>query len=128
MRILLDENVDPRMADHFEAETIHVRDRGWTGIHNGELLRLADGEFDAFVGFGGGGCFGKRKSAGGPAGAEGFRGFGALRWQEQAVGDEFIEQPAATLAGGLIGFATVEDVEVGDFSGVLRAEIERANE
>lgn len=44
MRILLDENVDPRMAEHFEAETIHVRDRGWTGIKSSELLKLADDE------------------------------------------------------------------------------------
>jgi hypothetical protein len=35
------------------------------------------------------------------------------------MGDEFIEQPASALAGGLIGLAALEDVEVGATSAVF---------
>ena len=50
MKILLDESV-PRqiraaLAGH-DVET--VRQRGWTSVTNGELLRLAEGEFEVFV-------------------------------------------------------------------------------
>jgi hypothetical protein len=50
VRVLLDECVDARLAEHivgFEVFTVH--DRGWTGITNGKLLALAQAEFDAFV-------------------------------------------------------------------------------
>lgn len=51
MRVLLDENVDrllkPLFASDFEVLT--VRERGWHGKRNGELLRIAEQEFDAFV-------------------------------------------------------------------------------
>lgn len=51
MRVLLDENVDrllkPLFASEFEVLT--VRERGWHGKRNGELLRIAAQEFDAFV-------------------------------------------------------------------------------
>jgi len=51
MRVLLDENIDrllkPLFADDFEVIT--VRERGWQGKSNGELLRAAEQEFDAFV-------------------------------------------------------------------------------
>lgn len=51
MRVLLDENIDrllkPLFAPHFEVLT--VRERGWQGKANGELLRIAEREFDAFV-------------------------------------------------------------------------------
>lgn len=50
MKILLDECVDSRLAKHFsglDVQTVH--DRGWSGITNGELLALAQVEFDVFV-------------------------------------------------------------------------------
>jgi len=51
MRILLDENIDrllkPLFAPVFEVVT--VRERGWEGKQNGELLRAAEKEFDVFV-------------------------------------------------------------------------------
>ena len=50
MRLPLDECVPKRLkrelSDH-EAKT--VQDMGWAGIKNGALLRLADGQFDAFL-------------------------------------------------------------------------------
>lgn len=50
MKILLDECVDSRLAKHFsELEVQTVHDRGWSGIKNGKLLTLAQGEFDVFV-------------------------------------------------------------------------------
>lgn len=50
MRVLLDENVDRRIKRFFDArhEVFTVADKGWTG-KNGELLGLAQREFDAFV-------------------------------------------------------------------------------
>ena len=51
MRVLLDENVDrllkELLAGEFEVQT--VRERGWNGMRNGELLRAAEQEFDVFV-------------------------------------------------------------------------------
>lgn len=51
MRVLLDENVDrllkPLFAEEFEIVT--VREREWQGKSNGDLLRAAEEEFDAFV-------------------------------------------------------------------------------
>lgn len=51
MRVLLDENIDRFLkglfADEFEVMT--VSDCGWQGKANGELLRAAEQEFDAFV-------------------------------------------------------------------------------
>jgi hypothetical protein len=51
MRILLDENVDRRLKQHFdeEFEVSTVGERGWSGMRNGDLLRSAAGEFDALV-------------------------------------------------------------------------------
>ena len=51
MRILLDENVDKRLKRGFpeEHEVVTVTEAGWRGRKNGELLRLAEKEFDAFV-------------------------------------------------------------------------------
>ena len=50
MKILLDEFVPwpihKLLADH-ECET--AQQRGWGGIKNGELLRLAEEEFDVFI-------------------------------------------------------------------------------
>jgi predicted nuclease of predicted toxin-antitoxin system len=51
MRVLLDENVDRLLKSLFAADfdVLTVRERGWKGMKNGELLRAAEKEFDAFV-------------------------------------------------------------------------------
>jgi hypothetical protein len=50
MKILLDECVPwpihKILTDH---ECAMARQRGWGGLKNGELLRLAEGEFDLFI-------------------------------------------------------------------------------
>lgn len=53
MRLLIDENLPKRLKNDFnEHEIFTVRDKGWNGITNGELLELmiAD-KFDAFLTF-----------------------------------------------------------------------------
>ena len=50
MKILLDEctpHVLKRLLTGCEIKT--VQDQGWSGITNGELLRLAEGQFDIFI-------------------------------------------------------------------------------
>ena len=50
MRLLLDECIDRRLAREmpfFEIRT--VPQMGWAGIKNGELMKLAEAEFDVFV-------------------------------------------------------------------------------
>jgi len=50
MRILLDECLPVPMRDCLTGhQCVAVSDRGWKGIKNGELLRLAEGQFDLFV-------------------------------------------------------------------------------
>ncbi len=50
MRILLDECVPWPMHRLFVGhECMTVQKRGWGGIKNGELLRLAENEFDLFI-------------------------------------------------------------------------------
>ena len=51
MRVLLDENLPRKLKRHFDEgiEALTVQDWGWTGIKNGELLRVAQVEFDVFV-------------------------------------------------------------------------------
>ena len=50
MRLLLDECVPKRLKRELHGyETKTVQDMGWTGIKNGALLRLADGQFDALL-------------------------------------------------------------------------------
>ena len=51
MRVLLDENIDRLLKPLFgsEFEVVTVRERGWQGKENGELLRIAEQEFNAFV-------------------------------------------------------------------------------
>jgi predicted nuclease of predicted toxin-antitoxin system len=50
VRILLDECVDSRLAEHIRGHTVAtVALRGWGGLSNGELLQLAQAEFDVFV-------------------------------------------------------------------------------
>ena len=50
MKILLDECVDRRFARELtDHEVTTVPRHGWAGIKNGDLLALAEKEFDAFV-------------------------------------------------------------------------------
>ena len=51
MRVLLDENIDVTLKDHFdrEFEVVTIRERGWPGVKNGYLLRAAGEEFDVLV-------------------------------------------------------------------------------
>ena len=51
MRILLDENVDRLLKGLFDNtfDVVTVNECGWSGMKNGELLRNAQQEFEAFV-------------------------------------------------------------------------------
>ena len=50
MKVLLDECVDSRFAEHIQTVEVHtVIGKGWAGITNGKLLALAQAEFDVFV-------------------------------------------------------------------------------
>lgn len=51
MRVLLDEMLDRRLKRHLPEGTdaMTVRERGWGSKKNGELLALAQGEFDALL-------------------------------------------------------------------------------
>lgn len=50
MRILLDECVDRRLAQEIEGHDVFtVPQAGWAGVKNGDLLRLAQEQFDVFV-------------------------------------------------------------------------------
>ena len=53
MRLLLDENLPKRLKqDFFNYEVFTVRDKGWNGTKNGELLKLLqENSFDAFLTF-----------------------------------------------------------------------------
>ena len=51
MRVLLDENLPHQLRGLFEdsIEVITISYRGWQRKENGELLRIAANEFDAFI-------------------------------------------------------------------------------
>ena len=50
MRILLDENLDWRLARSLPGYDVEsVQKNGWAGIQNGELLARAEQAFDVFV-------------------------------------------------------------------------------
>jgi len=50
VKVLLDECIDRRLAREIEGhEVVTVPQAGWAGIKNGELLRLAQAQFDVFV-------------------------------------------------------------------------------
>ena len=50
MRVLLDECVDRRILRHLTGHQVTpVSKRGWAGVKNGQLLALAEKEFDVFV-------------------------------------------------------------------------------
>lgn len=48
MRVLLDENVDRKLKQSFDPDhtVVTVRERGWSGKKNGDLLSSAEVEFD----------------------------------------------------------------------------------
>ncbi len=48
MRVLLDENVDRKLERSFDPnhEVVTVREHGWSGKKNGDLLSSAEAEFD----------------------------------------------------------------------------------
>jgi Domain of unknown function (DUF5615) len=50
VRLLLDECIDRRLAREFVGyEVKTVPQMGWAGVKNGQLLTLAESEFDAFI-------------------------------------------------------------------------------
>lgn len=50
MKVLLDECLPRKLKKELEGHTIiTVPEQGWAGIKNGELLRLAEAEFDVFI-------------------------------------------------------------------------------
>jgi predicted nuclease of predicted toxin-antitoxin system len=50
MRILLDEDLPRRLAELLTGHEVStVRQSGWSGVKNGQLLALAGAEFDAFL-------------------------------------------------------------------------------
>lgn len=50
MKILLDECIDRRLAREFvDYEVKTVPQMGWAGIKDGQLLALAEAEFDVFI-------------------------------------------------------------------------------
>jgi len=51
MHVLLDENLPRRLKRHLaeEVQAVTVQERGWSGKRNGDLLRPAQAEFDAFL-------------------------------------------------------------------------------
>ena len=53
MRLLLDENLPKRLKlDFLEHEVYTVRDKGWNGVKNGQLLKLLiENGFDALLTF-----------------------------------------------------------------------------
>jgi predicted nuclease of predicted toxin-antitoxin system len=50
MRVLLDECVTRKLRQDFQEHEVHtVEEAGLKGSKNGDLLRLADGQYDVFV-------------------------------------------------------------------------------
>lgn len=50
MNILLDECIDRKLARDFpDCEVKTVPQMGWAGVKNGQLLALAQVEFDVFI-------------------------------------------------------------------------------
>ena len=50
MKLLLDECIDRKFAREFvDHEMKTVPQRGWAGVKNGQLLALAEAEFDVFI-------------------------------------------------------------------------------
>ena len=53
MKLLLDENLPRRLKRDFQEQEVHtVRDRGWNGLKNGQLLqKMLEEDFDALLTF-----------------------------------------------------------------------------
>ena len=50
MKLLLDECIDRRLAQEIKGhEVVTVPQAGWAGLENGDLLRLAQAQFEVFV-------------------------------------------------------------------------------
>jgi predicted nuclease of predicted toxin-antitoxin system len=50
VKVLLDECLDRRLARDLDGhDVVTVPQAGWAGLKNGELLRLAQAQFDVFV-------------------------------------------------------------------------------
>ena len=50
MKVLIDECLDPRISSQFRRhEATSVKAMGWLGKSNGELLELAQSDFDSFL-------------------------------------------------------------------------------
>jgi hypothetical protein len=50
LRLLLDECIDRRFAQTLSGQDVStVPQMGWAGIKNGELMKLAEKEFDVFI-------------------------------------------------------------------------------
>ncbi len=50
MTILLDENLDKRLANQLQAYSIKtVQQMGWAGMKNGQLLQVMKDKFDVFI-------------------------------------------------------------------------------
>ena len=49
IRVLLDENLPRKLKWSLDAEVVTVPERGWGGIKNSRLLRLAASEFDVLL-------------------------------------------------------------------------------
>lgn len=49
IRVLLDENLPRKLKGSLKADALTVPERGWGGVKNGRLLRLAEAEFDVLL-------------------------------------------------------------------------------
>lgn len=50
MHLLLDESLPRRLRDHLPGhDVVTVVEAGWGGVRNGDLLRLAAAQYDAFI-------------------------------------------------------------------------------
>ena len=49
IRVLLDENLPRKLKWLLNADALTVPERGWGGVQNGRLLRLAALEFDVLL-------------------------------------------------------------------------------
>jgi len=50
MKILLDENIPIQLASYFSSDVFTVKSQGWSGVKNGQLLRLmSENQFDVLI-------------------------------------------------------------------------------
>ena len=50
MRLLLDESIPVRLKRHLPSHSVRtVVEMGWSGVKNGDLLKLAAASFDVFI-------------------------------------------------------------------------------